>query len=92
MAFGEKVRLYFSKERRNNHESCYRRAKINKSAVSCLCMFRVASGERGRERYIEVLYNTYIHTYNNKILIAKRGPGAKKRENFTGAARSFQIS
>ena len=50
VAFGEKVRLYFSKERRNNHEGCYRRAKINKSAVSCLCMFRVASGERGRER------------------------------------------
>ena len=33
VAFGEKVRLYFSKERRKNHDSCYRRVKINKSAL-----------------------------------------------------------
>ena len=33
VVFGEKVRLYFSKERRKHHDSCYRRAKINKSAL-----------------------------------------------------------
>ena len=33
VAFGENVRLYFSKEGRKNHKSCYRRTKINKSAL-----------------------------------------------------------
>ena len=30
VTFSEKVRFYFSKERRKNHRSCHRRAKINK--------------------------------------------------------------
>ena len=62
---GEKVRLYFSKEKRKNHGNCYRRTKNRQIGTFIVCVSR-GEGER-EERYIHNL---------------KRGPRAKKRENF----------
>ena len=66
------------------------RKSTNRQFHVYVCFEWRAARARAREIHRGIVQ--YIHTYNNKILIAKRGPGAKKRENFTGAARSFQIS
>ena len=67
VAFGEKVRLYFSKEKRKNHGSCYRRKKIDKSALPWFCVRVARARARGREREV-------------CTIIEKRAEGEKERE------------